>query len=417
MKAQPGRCTAVSALMPMSSATSPRHRPAALPLLALAIGAFGIGTTEFGPMGMLPTIADGVGVSIPTAGLLVSAYAIGVTLGAPVTTLLLARWPRRTALIALMAVFVAGNLASAAAPGYTSLLLARVLTSLSHGAFFGLGALMAASLVPPGRQASAIATMFLGLTVANIGGVPVATWLGQVIGWREAFAAIALLGVLAMLALRWALPVGERGAAPDVRSEVLELLQPQVLAGIATTVLGAAAMFTLYTYINPVLQTLAGGSPTQVTGLLVLVGIGFTVGNSIGGALADRSLERALLGIFTAQIAVMLLFPSLATSIAGAAVMLLLWGAAAFATIPPLQMWVMRAAAGAPGLASSVNVGAFNLGNALGAALGGLVLKLGLGHAAVPVAGALLATSALLLVFGSARSLRRQQRVGVCEGG
>ncbi len=390
----------------MSSPASPKAR-AALPLAALSVGAFGIGTTEFGPMGMLPTIADGVAVSIPTAGLLVSAYAVGVTVGAPLTTLLLTRWPRRQALLLLMGLFAVGNLASALAPEYWSLMIARVVTSLSHGAFFGLGSLVAASLVPREKQASAIATMFMGLTIANIVGVPVVTWMGQAIGWRPAFAAIAALGVVAMLALRWALPVGERGSAPDVGQELRELVRPRVLVGLLATVMSAGSMFTLYTYINPVLQTVSGASPAFITGMLVLVGIGFTVGNTLGGKFADRSLIGTLSGVMLFLVAMMLLFPWVATTQAGAAIVLVLWGAGAFALVPPLQMWVMRAASGAPGLASSVNVGAFNLGNALGAALGGVVISQGLGYAAVPVAGAALAGVALLLVLGSALVARR----------
>ncbi len=402
----------------MSETSSVSRNQAALPLLALAVGAFGIGTTEFGPMGMLPTIADGVAVSIPTAGLLVSAYAIGVTIGAPITTLLLSRWPRRTALIALMAIFVLGNLASALAPGYGSLLVARIITSLSHGAFFGLGSLVAASLVPREKQASAIAMMFLGLTIANIGGVPAATWLGQTIGWRQSFAAIAVLGVVAMIALRLALPAGERGKRPDVARELRELVRPKVLLGIATTVLGAGAMFTLYTYINPVLNALTGASPAFVTGMLVLVGVGFTVGNTIGGRMADRSVEGALLTLFAVLAVSMLAFPWLASSQLGAAAVLVVWGAAAFAVVPPLQMGVMRAATGAPGLASSVNVGAFNLGNALGAALGGVVIRLGYGYAAVPMAGAALIGIAFVLVLYSAYATRRTiGSAGSCQAG
>ncbi|KAF1028906.1 MAG: Inner membrane transport protein YdhP [Burkholderia plantarii] len=218
-----------------------------LPLLALAVGAFGIGTTEFSPMGLLPVIADGVHVSIPTAGMLISAYAIGVMLGAPVMTLLLARASRRTALLLLMSIFTVGNLLSAVAPDYTTLLLARLVTSLNHGAFFGIGSVVAASIVPRERQASAVATMFMGLTIANVGGVPAATWLGQVIGWRMSFVATAGLGLIAMAGLLVALPRGEAGRMPDVRAELAVLTRPVVLAALATTVLGAGAMFTLYT--------------------------------------------------------------------------------------------------------------------------------------------------------------------------
>ncbi|SMO44767.1 MFS transporter [Paracoccus laeviglucosivorans] len=369
------------------------------PLLALAIGAFGIGTTEFSPMGLLPVIAEGVQVSIPTAGLLVSAYAIGVMLGAPIMTLVFSRFGKRTALMLLMAIFTVGNLLSAMSPGYTTLLLARLVTSLNHGAFFGLGAVVAASVVPREKQASAVAAMFMGLTIANIGGVPAATWIGQQIGWRMAFAATAGLGVLAIISLWLALPKGEPGQRPDVRRELRVLTRPEVLIAMATTVLGASAMFTLYTYVAPILETLAGASAGFVTLALVLIGLGFTIGNWLGGKLADWSLDGAT-AIFLAALAlIMLAMPFLIGHALTAAIVLPLWGAAAFAIVPPVQMRVMQAAAEAPGLASSINIGAFNLGNAVGAAVGGAVISLGLGYAAVPVAGGLLAAAGLGLVW------------------
>lgn len=374
-------------------------------LLALAIGAFGIGTTEFSPMGLLPVIADGVGVSIPTAGMLVSAYAIGVMLGAPIMTLAFSRFGKRTALMLLMAIFTIGNLLSALSPGYTTLLLARLVTSLNHGAFFGLGAVVAASVVPRDKQASAVATMFMGLTIANIGGVPAATWVGQQIGWRMAFAGTAVLGLVAITALWLALPKGEPGKVPDVKRELGVLTHPSVLLAMATTVMGAGAMFTLYTYVAPVLAQLTGASDGFVTLALVLIGIGFTLGNGLGGRLADWSLDGATRIFLGALAAIMFVLPLLLTSHVGAAIGLLVWGAATFAIVPPVQMRVMEAAAEAPGLASSINVGAFNLGNALGAAVGGGVISLGLGYAAVPIAGGLLAAAGLALTWlGRTRS-------------
>ncbi len=398
--------------LPSSTASRTQASPG-FALFALAVGAFGIGTTEFSPMGLLPVIAEGVNVSIPSAGMLVSAYAIGVMLGAPLMTLALSRWSRRTALIALMSIFTVGNLLSAFAPGYYTLLLARLVTSLNHGAFFGLGSLVAASVVPRHKQASAVATMFMGLTIANIGGVPAATWLGQTIGWRMSFAATAVLGVVAMGTLWLALPRGEGGRRPDVRAELAVLSQPAVLVALLTTVLGAGAMFTLYTYIAPTLKTLTGASPEFVTAMLVLIGVGFSIGNAAGGRLADRSLEGSLIGFLTLLIVVMLAFPLLGRYHVGAAVSLLLWGMATFAVVPPLQMGVMRAAEHAPGLASSVNVGAFNLGNALGAAAGGATISAGLGYAAVPLAGAAIAIAGLLLVL--AQVLRRRRPAVACQ--
>ncbi|MDR6950830.1 DHA1 family inner membrane transport protein [Ancylobacter sp. 3268] len=374
------------------------------PLLALAVGAFGIGTTEFTPMGLLPVIAEGVDVSIPTAGLLVSAYAIGVMVGAPVMTLAFSRFGKRTALMLLMGIFTVGNLLSALSPDYYTLLASRLVTSLNHGAFFGLGAIVAASVVPKEKQASAVATMFMGLTIANIGGVPAATWVGQQIGWRMAFAGTAVLGLVAIVSLWLALPRGEAGKLPDVRRELRVLTHPTVLLAMATTVLGAGAMFTLYTYVAPVLEELTGASNTFVTLTLVLIGVGFTLGNGLGGRLADWSLDGATKIFLAALALIMVALPLLLTSHVGAAIGLLVWGAAAFAIVPPVQMRVMQAAAEAPGLASSINVGAFNLGNALGAAVGGGVISLDLGYQAVPVAGGLLAAGGLALAWlGRAR--------------
>jgi DHA1 family inner membrane transport protein len=331
--------------------------------------------------------------------MLVSAYAIGVMVGAPVMTLLFSRFGKRTALISLMLIFTIGNLLSAFAPSYTTLLLSRLFTSLNHGAFFGIGAVVAASVVPKDKQARAIAAMFMGLTVANIGGVPAATWIGQQVGWRVAFGGTAMLGLITMAALWVALPKGMPGTRPDVRRELKVLVRPEVLLAMGTTVLGSAAMFTLYTYIAPMLTELTQASPGFVAFALVLIGIGFTLGNSLGGRLADWSLDGATKLILAALALTMLLLPVLLTTHTGAAIGLVFWGAAAFGIVPPVQMRVMQAASQAPGLASSVNVGAFNLGNAVGAALGGMVIGQGLGYAAVPLVGAALAAGGLALVW------------------
>ncbi|HHW3965140.1 TPA: MFS transporter [Raoultella planticola] len=374
------------------------------PLLALAIGAFGIGTTEFSPMGLLPVIAKGVDVSIPAAGMLISAYAIGVMVGAPLMTLLLSHRARRNALIFLMAIFTLGNILSSMAPDYTTLLISRIITSLNHGAFFGLGSVVAASVVPKHKQASAVATMFMGLTIANIGGVPAATWLGETIGWRMSFLATAGLGLVAMVSLWFSLPKGSAGERPNVKQELSVLVRPQVLSALLTTVLGAGAMFTLYTYISPVLHTITHASPLFVTAMLVLIGVGFSLGNYFGGKFADRSVSGTLKGFLLLLMVIMLAIPLLAQTQLGAAISMVVWGAATFAVVPPLQMRVMRVAHEAPGLSSSVNIGAFNLGNALGAAAGGAVISGGLGYAFVPVMGAIIAAVALLLVLFGGRS-------------
>jgi len=371
----------------------------AFSLLALAIGAFAIGTTEFSPMGLLPNIAHDLGISIPTAGMLITGYALGVMLGAPFMTLWFGGFARRNALIFLMAIFTIGNLIAAFSPSYMSLLGARLITNLNHGAFFGIGSVVAASIVPSHKQASAVATMFMGLTIANIGGVPLATWVGQNIGWRMSFLAISLLGVITMLALWKALPSGMVAQKPNVKAELKVLTRTPVVLALLTTVLGAGAMFTLYTYIAPSLTEFTHASPTFITFMLVLIGVGFSIGNHLGGRFADLSINKTLIGFLVLLIIMMVTFPILAQSQIGAAVALVIWGAATFALVPPLQMRVMSVAHEAPGLASSVNIGAFNLGNAVGAAAGALVLDLGWGYSAVSFAGALLAGLGLLLVL------------------
>ena len=377
-----------------------------LPLLALAMGAFGIGVTEFAPMGMLPGIATDLGVSIPAAGLLVSAYAMGVLIGAPLMTLTTGRIDRRTLLVGLMGIFTLGNALSALADGYWTLMIARVVTSFNHGAFFGVGSVVAASLVPADRRAGAVAAMFTGLTVATIGGVPLATWAGEVLGWRTAFAGIAGVGAVAMLSLRLALPPLPVTQGSDMRAELRVLTRGPVLAALALTVVGASAMFTVFTYIVPILRDETHASTGFVTAMLVLYGVGLTIGNTLGGRMADRSIERTLVGSFAVLAAVLVVFAGVMHWPLPAAAAILIWGIASFAIVPPLQMRVMEAAADAPNLASAMNIGAFNLGNAIGAALGGGVIGAGLGLPAVALAGAAMAVAALVMLMAVGR--RRQ---------
>ena len=369
------------------------------PLLALAIGAFAIGTTEFSPMGFLPQIAENLNISIPTAGMLITAYALGVMIGAPIMTLWFGHFPRRKALIILMGIFTLGNIFAAIAPNYWGLMGARIFTSLNHGAFFGIGSIVAISVVPKDKQASAVAMMFMGLTIANIGGVPLATWIGQNIGWRMSFALIAILGIITMLSLWKALPEGELGQRPDVKAELKVLTRLPVVLALLTTVMSAGAMFTLYTYIAPSLHHITHATPTVITFMLVLIGIGFSIGNHLGGKFADLSVTKTLIGFLVVLMVMMLLFPILAKTTIGAGIALIIWGAAAFAVVPPLQMRVMSVAHEAPGLASSVNIGAFNLGNALGAAAGGAVLSMKMSYATVSITGAVLTALGLILVF------------------
>ena len=375
-----------------------------LPLFALAVGAFGIGVTEFAPMGLLTIIAGDLHVSIPTAGLLVSGYAIGVLVGAPLLTLPTGRVPRKTLLLAMMALFTIGNLMASMAPSYGVLLAARLVTSLCHGSFFGVGSVVAAGLVPADKRAGAVAAMFMGLTIANVGGVPLATWVGQHAGWRAAFGGIAGLGVLALAAIQLALPKIGAGAAIDMRREIAVMGRPAVLLALATTVLGSGAMFTVFTYISPILLKVTGASPGFVTAMLVIYGLGLTLGNYLGGRFADKALNRTLVWVLAALTALLVLFAATMHWPLPAAATIFAWGVATFALVPALQTRVMQVASEAPNLASSLNIGAFNLGNAIGAALGGGVIALGLGYPWVAVAGAGVAGAGLILVLTSTRS-------------
>ncbi len=379
------------------------------PLLALAAGAFGIGVTEFAPMGLLPAIAGDLRVSIPTAGLLVSAYAIGVMLGAPVMTLATSRVPRRALLIGLMGIFTVGNLMAALSTGYGMLLAARLITSLNHGAFFGVGSVVAARLVPQNRRAAAVAAMFMGLTVANVVGVPLAAWAGDQIGWRAAFWGIAGIGVVAMAALRLTLPAIPADAGGDMRAEIRVVGRGPVLAALALTVISASAMFTVFTYIAPILRVQTRASIGFVTAMLVTYGVGLTVGNWLGGRFADRSVDRTLIVTLGSLALLLVAFAAAMPFAAPSAVLIFLWGVASFALVPPLQLRVMSAAHDAPNLASAMNIGAFNLGNAVGAALGGAVIAGGLGYPSVALAGAAAAACGLVLVLALAR---RHARAG-----
>ncbi|MBB4616069.1 MFS transporter [Sphingomonas abaci] len=381
-----------------------------LGLLALAVGAFGIGVTEFAPMGMLPVIAGDLHVSIPAAGLLVSAYAMGVLIGAPLMTLTTGRIDRRTLLIALMGIFTLGNALSAVADGYWMLMAARVVTSFNHGAFFGVGSVVAASLVPPDKRAGAVAAMFTGLTVATIGGVPAATWVSEAIGWRTAFAGIAGVGAIAMLSLRLALPPLPAAEGGDMRAELRVLTRGPVVMALALTTIGFGGVFTVFTYIVPILRDVTHGSTGYVTAMLMLFGVGATIGNGVGGRLADRSVDRALMTMLAIMALTLLAFAVLMQWPATAAIAILIWGIASFAIVPPLQMRVMDAASDAPNLASAMNIGAFNLGNAIGAALGGGVIGAGLGLPTVSLAGAALAAAALAMLM----AFRRQPSAAAC---
>ncbi|PPU69243.1 MFS transporter [Xanthomonas pisi] len=379
-------------------------------LLALTIGAFGIGTTEFVIMGLLQQVAADLDVSLTAAGLLISGYALGVSIGAPVLTLLSARWPRKAVLVSLMIVFTLGNLACALAPDYASLMVARVLTSLAHGTFFGVGAVVATSLVPPERRASAISLMFAGLTVATLLGVPAGAWFGLQLGWRATFWAVTVIGVLATVAVaRW-VPTAAGAVAPvSWRQEVAVLARGQVLLALAMTVLGYAGVFAVFTYIQPLLVQVTGFAQAAVSPVLLVFGVGMIVGNLLGGRLADRRATAALLGTLAALVLVLAAMGVALHNKTAMVVVVGLLGVAAFATVAPLQSRVLEHARGAgQNLASSLNIAAFNLGNALGAWLGGVAIATHAGLVATPWVAALLSAVGLGIALWSVHLQRRR---------
>src|SRR5882757_9615764 len=337
----------------------PGIAPMPIAVYALTAGAFGIGTTEFIIMGLLLQVATDMQVSVSTAGLLISGYALGVFVGAPILTLATRRMPRKAVLLALMAIFTLGNAACAMAPSYGLLMAARVLTSLAHGTFFGVGSVVATGLVAENKRASAISTMFVGLTVATLLGVPFGAWFGLLLGWRAAFWAVTTIGIVAFIVLVLFVPghVGRDERPAPLRDELTVLARPQVQLGLAMTVLGFAGLFTVFTYIQPILTRITGFSEAAVSPILLVFGAGLSFGNIAGGRLADRNLSRALIGTL-AGLAIVLVILAPALWIKTSAVLLVgLLGAAAFATVAPLQLRVLdKAGAAGRNLASSLNI-------------------------------------------------------------
>jgi DHA1 family inner membrane transport protein len=360
-------------------------------LLALAIGAFGIGTTEFVVMGMLPEIADGLGVSVSAVGMLISAYAVGVVIGAPTLTALGVRFTPRRTLVGLMAVFVVGNALSALAPTYETLAAARVLTALAHGSFFGVGAVAARRLVAPDRATQAISLMMVGLTLANVIGVPLGTFVAQQTSWRLVLGAVAVIGLVTIGGLLAWLPadVGEPG---DLRAELRAFRRGRVWLVLGLTMVGFAALFAVYSYVSPILTELGGIPEAWVTPVLALFGIGTTVGTLAGGRLGDRyGFSFVAVGLLTSAV-ILAAFAFLARTPVAAVVLLVLFGTTTFALGPVVQNGVIEAARVRGGsLVSAANQGAFNVANALGAALGALVLTAGFGYTAPMWVGAVLA--------------------------
>ena len=378
------------------------------PLLALAVAAFGIGTTEFIIMGLLPDLARDFSVSIPKAGTLVSAYALSVTIGSPLLVLLLAKVDRKRALILLMSLFIIGNAACALAPTFGLLLSARILTALMHGAFFGIGSIVAANVVPREQRASAVAIMFSGLTLANVLGVPAGTALGQAYGWRAAFWAILPIGVIAAAGV-WRMVPRQHAEPVHVMHELRSVARKEVLLVLSTSVLSSTAMFCILTYITPILEVVTHISPHGVAGVLVVFGVAITVGNLMGGVMADRHGITAVVIGFVILMLLFLLFPRAEQHVGTCIAAIAVWGALHFAVGAPLQTRVVDQAKGAQNLASTLNQGAFNLGNALGATLGAGVLTRGFGYSDLAYASAAVAAVAACVAFLSQWFERRQQ--------
>jgi DHA1 family inner membrane transport protein len=370
-----------------------------LSLIILALSAFAIGTTEFVIMGLLPEVAADLSVSIPSAGWLVTGYALGVAIGAPFMALATARLPRKAALVVLMGIFIVGNLLCAVAASYDLLMFARVFTALSHGAFFGIGSVVAASLVPANKRASAVALMFTGLTLANVLGVPLGTALGQFAGWHSTFFAVTVIGIIALIGLIRFLPHQQDEQKLDLRSELAAMNSLGIWLSLSMTALFSASMFALFTYVAPLLGDVTGVSPRGITWTLLLIGLGLTMGNIIGGKLADRRLSTTLIGVFIAMAVISTALSWTSVALIPAEITLFFWAVATFGAVPALQINVVNFGKAAPNLVSTLNISAFNVGNALGAWIGGTVIDKGLGLTSVPLAAAALAVLALLVTL------------------
>ncbi|MET1071276.1 MAG: MFS transporter [Umezawaea sp.] len=384
-----------------------------LALLTMALGAFSIGLTEFAVTGLLPQVAADLGVSIPAAGNLVTAYAIGVVVGAPLLTAAGARFSRRTLLLVFMGLFALGNGLAAAAPDFGSLLVARFLSGVPHGAFFGVAGLVAAQMGGPGKRATAVGRLFLGLTVANLVGVPAATVFGGAVGWRFAFALIAGIALLCVAGMAVCLPrTTSGGAAAGLRAELTMFRSPAVLLALAMVVLGCGGLFTFTTYIAPMTTEVTGWPAAAVPIQLAVLGLGMTVGTILGGRLADRmDSRRAVMQVLAAQsVALLVAVPALHVPVLASAAVFMV-GTVSLALAPVVQTLVLDTARDAPVLASAAMQSAFNISNAIGAALGGLVLTAGFGYAAPPVVGAILAALGVGLAVLARRGARTAQPV------
>lgn len=377
-------------------------------LIALAIGGFGIGLTEFVITGLLPEVARDFAVSETTAGWLVTGYALAVMAGALGLTAATTKLPRKRVLLGLVVLFILGNLISAMAPTYGLMLLGRIVAALCHGAFFGIGAVVAAEMVAPERKSAAVAIMFTGLTASNVLGVPFGTFLGQAFGWRSTFWAITIIGVIAFVGIALLVPNLRRETPPSLGQELSAFRSGQVWLSLAVTVLGFGGMFGAFTYIAFTLTEVSGFDAPAVPWLLVVFGVGLFIGNHVGGRLAARSIDGTLIAVLVGLTIVLAVFALVAANPVLTIVSLVLMGGFGFATVPPLQTRIMQYASTAPTLASGANIAAFNLGNALGAWIGGLTIAAGLGFTSPLWSGALVTVGAVVVMLIAAGTARRQ---------
>ncbi|MBN9159277.1 MFS transporter [Microbacterium sp.] len=378
-----------------------------LGLIALALGAFGIGLTEFVIMGLLPEVAADFGVTEAAAGWLISGYALSVVVGALFLTAATTRLPRKPVLLGLIVLFIIGNALTALAPGYGLAMVGRIIAALTHGAFFGIGSVLAASLVPAAKKAGAIAIMFTGLTAANVLGVPFGTFLGQQLGWRATFWAIAVIGVVAFAGIALLVPATHDIPPTRLRDELGAFRSGQVWLSLIVTVLAYGGMFGAFTYIAYTLTEVSGFASSMVPWLLVLFGVGLFLGNWAGGKAADRSIDMTLIIFIAALVVVLLGFALVAANGPATVVALFLMGGFGFGTVPGLQSRIMGYAASAPTLASGANIGAFNVGNALGAWAGGVGIAAGLGYTSPIWIGAGITALALVVMAVAAVAARR----------
>jgi DHA1 family inner membrane transport protein len=389
-------------------------------LIALALGGFGIGLTEFVIMGLLPEVAADFQVSEATAGWLISGYALAVVVGALVLTAAVTRFERKPVLAVLLVLFIAGNLVSAIAPDYGMMMVGRIIAALAHGAFFGIGAVVAADMVAPTKKAGAIAIMFTGLTAANVLGVPFGTMLGQAAGWRSTFWAITVIGAIALAGILALVPKTGRGDTTPgtLRSELRAFRSGQVWLSILVTILGYGGMFGAFTYIAFTLTEVSGFAASTVPWLLIVFGVGLFVGNTIGGKAADRNVDRTLIVVLSVLVVVLVGFALTADNQVLTIASIVLMGGFGFATVPGLQMRVMKYASSSPTLASGANIGAFNIGNALGAWLGGVTITAGLGYTSPIWAGAGITLLGLVvMIIAAVGTQRAEQQASSAPGG